>query len=88
MFSNAIKNANDEVWDNPNDERRFWNIAYHTIFFLDVYLSDFDPDINNVEQQYRALVYLKELEESYGFNRIHEPVIPKEVLQRFHLSQT
>lgn len=83
MLSNAMKNANDDVWDHPSDERRFWNIAYHTIYFLDVYLSDFDPDIANVEEQYRVPGYLKDWEESFDFDEIHEPAISKEVLQRF-----
>jgi len=83
MLSTAIKNANDAVWDNPSDERRFWNIAYHTIFFCDIYLSDFDPDIDNVEEQYRVPAYLKDWENAYNFDEIHEPAIPKEVLQKF-----
>lgn len=83
MLSNAIKNADDDVWDSPSDERRFWNIAYHTIFFLDIYLSDFDPDITDVEDQYRVPAYLKEWEEVYNFDEVHEPAMPKEVLQRF-----
>jgi hypothetical protein len=83
MLSNAIKNANDDVWDNIIDERRFWNIAYHTVFFCDIYLSDFDPDIENVEEQYSVPAYLKEWENAYDFDTIHEPPIPKKVLQRF-----
>ncbi len=83
MLSNAIKNADDDTWDSPRDERRFWNIAYHTIFFLDIYLSDFDPDITNVEEQYRVPAYLKEWAEVYNFDEVHEPTMPKEVLQRF-----
>jgi hypothetical protein len=83
MLSTAIKNANNAVWDNPSDERRFWNIAYHTIFFCDIYLSDFDPDIDNVEEQYRLPAYLKDWENAINFDEIHEPAIPKEVLQKF-----
>ncbi len=83
MLSNAIKNADDGVWDNQLDERRFWNIAYHTIYFCDIYLSDFDPDIENVEEQYRVPAYLKNWEKAYDFDEIHEPAIPKEVLQKF-----
>ena len=70
-------------WNNSNDERRFWNIAFHTIFFCDIYLSDFDPDVNNVEEQYHLPAYLKDWEQSVNFDEIHEPAMPKEVLQRF-----
>ncbi len=83
MLSNAIENANDDVWNNLGDKRRFWNIAYHTIYFCDIYLSDFDTDVKNVEEQYRLPAYLEKWAESYDFDEIHEPVIPKDVLQRF-----
>ncbi|MFX1262198.1 MAG: hypothetical protein ACFFAZ_08935 [Promethearchaeota archaeon] len=83
MLANAMKYASDEVWDNPSDERRFWNIAYHTIYFLDVYLSDFDPEITNVEGQYEVPAYLEKWGEAFDFDEVHEPAISKEVLQRF-----
>ena len=40
MFENAVAKCPPEIWD---DERKFWYIAYHTLFFLDYYL-DKDPD--------------------------------------------
>ena len=83
MFSNAIKNANDDIWDNTDDERRFWNIAYHTVFFFDLYLSDFDTAIDNVEEQYHVPAYLEDWKDAYNFDTIHEPAMPKEILQRF-----
>jgi hypothetical protein len=83
MLSNAIKNADDDVWDNTDDERRFWNIAYHTVFFCDIYLSDFDSEVDNVEEQYSVPAYLKAWKSAYNFDKVHEPAMPKEVLQRF-----
>jgi hypothetical protein len=83
MLSNAIKNANTDIWDNTNDEKRFWNIAYHAIFFCDIYLSDFDPEIENVEEQYRVPAYLEDWKNAYNYDTVHEPAMPKEVLQRF-----
>lgn len=40
MFENAITKCPHDIWD---DGRKFWYIAYHTLFFLDYYL-DTDPD--------------------------------------------
>jgi hypothetical protein len=40
MFENAIKHCPDELW---NTESKFWYTAYHTLFFLDYYLTT-DPD--------------------------------------------
>ena len=40
MLENAIKNCTDELWET---EAKYWYIVYHTLFFLDYYLSE-DPD--------------------------------------------
>lgn len=40
MLENSIKACPDELW---NSDSKFWYIGYHTLFFLDYYLSD-DPD--------------------------------------------
>ena len=40
MLSNAIDACPDELWDT---ESQFWYIGYHTLFYLDYYLSD-PPD--------------------------------------------
>lgn len=37
MLENAIVACPDELWLDP--ERRPWHLAYHTLFFLDLYLS-------------------------------------------------
>ena len=39
MLENAIKTSNDHLWLSNN----FWYITYHTLFYLDYYLSE-DPD--------------------------------------------
>lgn len=40
MFENSIKACPEELWD---ADSKYWYIAYHTLFFLDYYLSD-EPD--------------------------------------------
>jgi hypothetical protein len=47
MLGNAMRACPDEVWSDPskkpewadNDVVGFWYVAYHTLFFLDLYLS-------------------------------------------------
>jgi hypothetical protein len=39
MLANAIKACPDTLWDTP---QQYWYNAYHTIFYLDYYLSE--PD--------------------------------------------
>lgn len=40
MLENAIKECPEELWD---AESKFWYIAYHTLFFLDYYITT-DPE--------------------------------------------
>ncbi len=40
MFENAIVKCPESLW---NGEEKFWYITYHTLFFLDFYLSE-EPD--------------------------------------------
>lgn len=40
MLENAMKACPDELWNDQSQHPHFWYIAYHTLFFLDFYLSD------------------------------------------------
>ena len=40
MFENAVRNCPEDLWDT---ESKYWYIVYHTLFFLDYYLTT-DPD--------------------------------------------
>ena len=37
MLGNALEACPDELWDK---ESQFWYIGYHTLFYLDYYLSE------------------------------------------------
>lgn len=42
MLENAIRACPDDVWDDAalDVAQRYWYLAYHTLFWLDFYLSD------------------------------------------------
>jgi uncharacterized damage-inducible protein DinB len=40
MLENAMLACPDELWGDRSQEPEFWHLAYHTLFFLDFYLSD------------------------------------------------
>jgi len=40
MLRRAIQECPDEVWDAQDEEAPFWQQAYHTLFWLDLWLSD------------------------------------------------
>ncbi|MGE5176129.1 MAG: DinB family protein [Hyphomicrobiales bacterium] len=42
MLENAVKECPDDVWGDRPGFHEFWYLVYHTLFFLDYYLSDSD----------------------------------------------
>jgi uncharacterized damage-inducible protein DinB len=40
MLENAIQDCPEEVWSDQIDFLEYWYIAYHTLFWLDYYLSE------------------------------------------------
>jgi len=40
MLDNAILACPDELWSDRSRQPEVWYVAYHTLFFLDLYLSD------------------------------------------------
>lgn len=43
MLENAIKACPDELWEDRTHNSEFWYLVYHTLFWLDFYLTD-SPD--------------------------------------------
>ncbi len=44
MLENAIKDCPDKVWGDKPGFHEYWYIAYHTLFFLDYYMSETERD--------------------------------------------
>lgn len=42
MLENAVRACPDELWGDRTQRPEFWYFVYHTLFWLDVYLSDSD----------------------------------------------
>jgi len=40
MLRGAIEACPDELWDRRTEGTPFWHLAYHALFFTDLYLSD------------------------------------------------
>ena len=39
MLANAIRECPEEVWGDQTADPQFWYLAFHTLFWLDLYLS-------------------------------------------------
>jgi hypothetical protein len=42
MLSNAVTACPDDIWGNRIENSEFWYITFHSLFFLDLYLSESD----------------------------------------------
>jgi uncharacterized damage-inducible protein DinB len=40
MLDNAMLACPDSIWSDSSSHPEFWHVAYHTLFWLDFYLSD------------------------------------------------
>jgi hypothetical protein len=40
MLEKAVLACPDEIWSDPSRQPQFWYVAYHTLFFLDLYASE------------------------------------------------
>jgi hypothetical protein len=40
MLENALLACPNELWGGRSRRPEFWHLVYHTLFFLDLYLSD------------------------------------------------
>jgi hypothetical protein len=40
MLENAVRACPDALWSDRERQPEYWHLAYHTLFYLDLYLSD------------------------------------------------
>ena len=40
MLENAIQACPEELWEDRSQKPEFWYVVFHTLFFLDLYLSE------------------------------------------------
>lgn len=40
MLKQTIMECPEERWDRPDDKVKFWNVAYHALFYVHLYLQD------------------------------------------------
>lgn len=83
MLRTAVDNANEHIWNDKDDDPPFWYIAGHVIYFCHFYFSDFDPDMNNLLDEYKIPDYMKEWEEIPDFGLKFDMIPPKEILLQF-----
>jgi hypothetical protein len=54
MLENAIASCPDELWAEGSLPKPYWTQVYHTLFFLDLYLSE-SPTLMNPPSKFKPL---------------------------------
>jgi hypothetical protein len=44
MLKEAIDQCPSSIWNDPSDKTKFWQIAYHALFYTHLYLQDSEED--------------------------------------------
>jgi hypothetical protein len=50
MLRSAIEACPEKLWDSDSYKNRFWHIAYHALFYTDLYLSGSEEDFTPWEK--------------------------------------
>ena len=51
MLKEPIEKAPDPVWNDPAHKNRFWQVAYHALFYVHLYLQTTEADFSPWEKQ-------------------------------------
>ncbi len=82
MLKQAILQCPPSRWNDPQDRKQFWQVAYHTLFYTHLYLHDslnaFQPWAKHRQEYHR-------LEQSPEKDEIVEPYRREEVLEFLEL---
>ena len=45
MMEQTVRTCPEEMWDEPGQANPFWRVAYHALFFVDLYLQPSEEDL-------------------------------------------
>jgi len=82
MLKQTIVKCPEEIWNDPADKNKFWQVAYHAIFYIHLYLQDseitFEPWYKHREE-YQFLGHVPW--SSHAAPRLGEPYNKATVLE-------
>jgi hypothetical protein len=86
MLNQAILKCPESIWDDPVDKTKFWRIAYHTLFYVHLYLQGSEQEFVPWEKHCKDYQYLGTI--SWDSNRqpkIGEPFTKGDLLDYLDL---
>ena len=45
MMEQTVRTCPEEMWDEPGQANPFWRVAYHALFYVDLYLQPSEEDM-------------------------------------------
>ena len=55
MFKQTITKCPELLWNSPGDKAKFWQIAYHALFYTHLYLQELRADLHTLGQASRRI---------------------------------
>jgi hypothetical protein len=85
MLRRAIDACHDSVWDDPAFKNRFWRVAYHVLFYTDLYLSRSENDFRPWEKHIHEINFLSAIPwEPEREAAVAEPYSKEDILDYLH----
>ena len=82
MLRRAIRRCPETLWDDPAFKNRFWRVAYHTLFYADLYLSRSEKEFKPWEKHRDEVNFLGAIPwKPKGRAKKFAPYSRKEVLE-------
>jgi len=80
MLKEVIEKCPPEMWNDPQDQNKFWHVTYHTLFYTHLYLSTRQEDFKPWEGHRENYQYFVLPWPPYDFPKIEEPYTSEELL--------
>jgi hypothetical protein len=82
MLKQAITKCPDARWNDSQDRKKFWQVAYHTLFYTHLYLQESLKNFKPWEKHHKDIQRLVPLPER---PEVDEPYSREEVLEFYKL---
>ena len=80
MLEHATNHCPASMWDDPTDQNRFWRVAYHVLFYTDLYLQPREEDFSPWDKHREGLYSLSRPSGEDGGPEL-EPYSREEILE-------
>jgi hypothetical protein len=72
MLNQAISRCPEDLWNNPEDKNRFWQVAYHAIFYAHLYVQESEKTFTPWVKHRVEVLRLRIMAEPYSREEVLE----------------